>query len=70
MKAEAKFENDLDTEPVMEELPFCEICNEDARMRCLGCKYLFCKQCFKDHKDEDDGCDKFEPYSPPKNSVM
>ncbi|CAK1550496.1 unnamed protein product [Leptosia nina] len=52
-----------------DELPFCEICNEDAVMRCMGCKYLFCKQCFIEHKDEDDGCDKFEPYTAPKNNV-
>ncbi|XP_045776872.1 abscission/NoCut checkpoint regulator [Maniola jurtina] len=66
MAAEAKLEN-IDSDHVMDELPFCEICNEDAKMRCLGCKYLFCKQCFKEHEDSDDGCDKFEPYTPPKN---
>ncbi|CAH2231696.1 abscission/NoCut checkpoint regulator isoform X2 [Pararge aegeria] len=69
--AEAKLEKHvLDKESVMDELPFCEICNEDAKMRCLGCKYLFCKHCFKDHEDSDDGCDKFEQYSPPSNAVM
>lgn len=49
-----------------DELPFCEICNEDARMRCLGCQYLFCKRCFLEHRDDDDGCNRFEPYEAPK----
>ncbi|XP_050675006.1 abscission/NoCut checkpoint regulator isoform X2 [Leptidea sinapis] len=52
--------------PSNDELPFCEICNEDATVRCLGCKYLFCKRCFMEHKDDDDGCDKYETYKPPK----
>ncbi|XP_052744023.1 abscission/NoCut checkpoint regulator isoform X2 [Bicyclus anynana] len=68
--AEAKLEGNIDSDPVLDELPFCEICNEDAKMRCLGCKYLFCKNCFKEHADSDDGCDKYELYSPPKNFVM
>lgn len=49
-----------------DELPFCEICNEDARMRCLGCRYLFCKRCFLEHKDDDDGCNRYESYEAPK----
>ncbi|XP_026494238.2 abscission/NoCut checkpoint regulator isoform X1 [Vanessa tameamea] len=52
----------------LEELPFCEICNEDAKMRCRGCKYLFCKRCFCEHKDDDDGCDSYDPYTAPKTS--
>ncbi|CAH1637799.1 unnamed protein product [Spodoptera littoralis] len=64
IKKEATFEDET---PPCDELPFCEICNEDARMRCLGCRYLFCKRCFLDHKDDDDGCDRYEPYEAPKN---
>ncbi|XP_047536745.1 abscission/NoCut checkpoint regulator isoform X1 [Vanessa atalanta] len=52
----------------LDELPFCEICNEDAKMRCRGCKYLFCKRCFYEHKDDDDGCDSYDPYTAPKTS--
>ncbi|CAG9789364.1 unnamed protein product [Diatraea saccharalis] len=52
-----------------DELPFCEICNEDAKMRCLGCQYLFCKRCFMEHKDDDDGCNKYEPYVPPRPAL-
>lgn len=59
-------ENEISPTP-NDELPFCEICNEDARMRCLGCHYLFCKRCFMEHKDDEDGCDKYEPYKPPMN---
>ncbi|CAH0728490.1 unnamed protein product, partial [Brenthis ino] len=65
-KAKVKFEESEICDTVVDELPFCEICNEDAKMRCLGCKYLFCKICFNEHKD-DDGCDRYEPYSAPKN---
>lgn len=64
IKKEATIEDEI---PPCDELPFCEICNEDARMRCLGCRYLFCKRCFLDHKDDDDGCDRYEPYEAPKN---
>ncbi|XP_063367656.1 abscission/NoCut checkpoint regulator [Cydia amplana] len=53
-----------------DELPFCEICNEDATMRCVGCQYLFCKRCFLDHKDDDDGCDRYEPYTPPNRTSV
>ncbi|XP_046971176.1 abscission/NoCut checkpoint regulator [Vanessa cardui] len=54
----------------LDELPFCEICNEDAKMRCRGCKYLFCKRCFYEHKDDDDGCDSYEPYTAPKTTGL
>lgn len=67
-KVESKLEENEICDSVVDELPFCEICNEDAKMRCLGCKYLFCKQCFLEHKDDDDGCDKYEPYIAPKTS--
>ncbi|XP_038206643.1 abscission/NoCut checkpoint regulator [Zerene cesonia] len=64
-KEEALLEDDFSS-PI-NELPFCEICNENAKMRCLGCKYLFCKRCFMEHRDEDDGCDKYETYTAPKS---
>ncbi|XP_059053235.1 abscission/NoCut checkpoint regulator-like [Achroia grisella] len=67
MKAEAVLEDQEVSSPRNDELPFCEICNEDANMRCLGCRYLFCKHCFIDHKDDDDGCNKYELYVPPKD---
>ncbi|RVE50062.1 hypothetical protein evm_005268 [Chilo suppressalis] len=55
-------EDDISSPSQNEELPFCEICNEDAKMRCLGCRYLFCKRCFMEHRDDDDGCNKYVPY--------
>ncbi|KAL4717926.1 hypothetical protein ACJJTC_001344 [Scirpophaga incertulas] len=61
-------EGDTDFIPPIEELPYCEICNEDARMRCLGCRYLFCKRCYIEHKDDDDGCNNFEPYQSNTNT--
>lgn len=47
-----------------EELPWCIICNEDAKIRCLGCdRDLYCNGCFEEgHKDEDMKCHSFEPY--------
>ncbi|KAL0869057.1 hypothetical protein ABMA27_007374 [Loxostege sticticalis] len=68
VKVESTLQDDELPSSTNDELPFCEICNEDARMRCLGCRYLFCKRCFLEHKDDDDGCNKYEPYEPPKSS--
>lgn len=50
-----------------EELPFCEICNEDATMRCLDCENLFCVSCFREFHDEEDyKTHKTKPYEAPK----
>ncbi|XP_032521015.2 abscission/NoCut checkpoint regulator [Danaus plexippus] len=68
VKAETALEGNEISEPVLDELPFCEICNEDATMRCLGCKYLFCKRCYLEHRDDED-CNKYETYTAPKNST-
>ena len=53
-----------------EELPFCEICNEDAIWRCVGCDgNLFCKACFKEFHDEEDYKDhKVKDYKAPKSA--
>lgn len=47
-----------------EEFSWCIICNEDAKIRCLGCdRDLYCKSCFQEgHRDEDTRCHAFEPY--------
>ncbi|CAK1583723.1 unnamed protein product [Parnassius mnemosyne] len=66
VKTDASLEDEISPD-TNDELPFCEICNEDASVRCLGCKYLFCMRCFNEHKDDDDGCDKYEIFSPPKS---
>lgn len=52
----------------LDELPFCEICNEDASLRCLECENLFCVSCFKEFHDEEDyKTHKTKPYQAPKN---
>ncbi|CAO1430619.1 unnamed protein product [Diamesa tonsa] len=51
-----------------EELPWCEICNEDATLRCLECENLFCVRCFKEfHYEEDYKDHKTAAYKAPKS---
>jgi len=53
----------------LEELPFCEICNEDASLRCLECENLFCVSCFREFHDEEDyKSHKTKPYTAPKTN--
>ena len=55
----------------LDELPFCEICNEDASLRCLECENLFCRSCFKEFHDEEDyKTHKTKPYTAPKNAEL
>ncbi|XP_055523720.1 abscission/NoCut checkpoint regulator isoform X2 [Wyeomyia smithii] len=52
----------------VEELPWCTICNEDARIRCLSCGgELFCNGCFKECHDDDEEyrVHKTKHYKPP-----
>ncbi|GIY58688.1 hypothetical protein CDAR_415981 [Caerostris darwini] len=70
--------NDLNTEKsknqesMDEELPWCVICSEDARIRCFGCEGdLYCMRCFKECHDSLDIKDhKTCPYLPPKVPVL
>lgn len=53
----------------LDELPFCEICNEDALIRCLDCENIFCINCFQEFHDEEDYKNhKTKPYKAPKTS--
>lgn len=53
----------------LEELPFCEICNEDAVIRCLECENIFCHSCFLEFHDEEDyKTHKTKPYTAPKEA--
>ncbi|KAG5670525.1 hypothetical protein PVAND_000783 [Polypedilum vanderplanki] len=57
-----------DDKKSIEELPFCEICNEDAVLRCLECENLFCHSCFLEFHDEEDyKTHKTKPYQAPNN---
>lgn len=52
----------------LDELPFCELCNEDATLRCLECENLFCNSCFKEfHYEEDYRNHPTQPYRASKS---
>jgi len=55
--------DERDFEP--EELPWCVICNEDAKLRCGGCGGdLYCGGCFREfHVDEDPNEHKTSKYT-------
>lgn len=55
----------------LDELPFCEICNEDASLRCLECENLFCASCYREfHEEEDYKTHKTKPYQAPKSTEL
>ncbi|XP_034489617.1 abscission/NoCut checkpoint regulator [Drosophila innubila] len=74
LPAEAVLDAELGTTPKpstndTEELPWCNICNEDAVFRCLGCDGdLFCAQCYREcHDDEEYRAHVKQKYTmPPK----
>ena len=47
-----------------EELPWCVICNEDAKMRCRDCEGdLYCHRCFREfHTDSDERNHRVETF--------
>jgi hypothetical protein len=50
----------------LEELPWCVICNDDAKLRCSGCgDDLYCARCFQEfHQDEDPSEHKTKQFKP------
>ncbi|XP_054153483.1 abscission/NoCut checkpoint regulator-like [Oppia nitens] len=66
---------DIDEENIddigSDSLPWCQICNEDAVIKCHDCSGdLYCKECFVDfHDDSDLKKHKTEPFRGPKNSL-
>ncbi|KAI1309059.1 Abscission/NoCut checkpoint regulator [Halotydeus destructor] len=47
-----------------DELPWCAICNEDAKLRCIDCDGdLYCHECFREfHCDSDTRTHATRPY--------
>ena len=50
-----------------DELPWCQICNDDAQLRCVGCQRdLYCRRCWKEtHKDSELKRHAIETYKTP-----
>ena len=47
-KMRKEYEKKVEDDGESEELPWCAICNEDARLRCLDCDGdLYCMGCFR-----------------------
>lgn len=51
-----------------DELPWCDLCNEDAQLRCLGCDGdLYCRRCWVEtHGDHELKRHRTENYVAPK----
>jgi hypothetical protein len=48
-----------------EEFPWCTVCNDNARKRCLDCDELFCESCLKKtHRQSGYKNHEFEAYKP------
>jgi len=64
-----ELDDDFSTDLKMEdELPWCELCNEDAQLRCIECDGdLYCRRCWKEtHQDPELKQHRIENYKPPK----
>merc|ERR1711973_436235 len=65
----AELDDGFSTDLKMEdELPWCELCNEDAQLRCVECDGdLYCRRCWKEtHRDPELKQHHIENYTPPK----
>lgn len=64
---ESELESSL-SKKAEDELPWCELCNEDAQLRCLDCdRDLYCRRCWKEtHQDADLKRHRIESYQAPK----
>jgi len=64
-----ELDDDFSTDLKMEdELPWCELCNEDAQLRCTECDGdLYCRRCWKEtHNDAELKQHHTKNYKPPK----
>merc|ERR1712071_642011 len=68
-ESQLELDDDFSTDLKMEdELPWCELCNEDAQLRCIECDGdLYCRRCWKEtHQDPELKQHRIENYKPPK----
>ena len=59
-----------DGEPQENELPWCELCNGDAELRCSGCDGdLYCRRCWREvHCDAENRNHQTQPFNPASHS--
>lgn len=61
----SSFKDNIGASRSSPELPWCVLCNKDARYQCLDCEDLYCSECNREvHKEWDAADHRVKPYTP------
>lgn len=69
-KSNSREEDEPESKNNEDELPWCVLCNDDAKFRCLDCDGdLYCNSCnIEAHKNWGDTDHRVVPYKPRSNN--